>query len=125
MALLCVRWWLLTRSGELTQKSIHDGACLQQIRQRAEAHAVRVSSGRTTPGSLEVGPCGREEGPTAVRQHEHQLQLTASMRPAQDGQGPAFKGVMVTGDRDAGRKTLEVVVGSVWPFRSIRSRTWT
>jgi hypothetical protein len=84
---------------------------------------VRVISGRPVTWSLEVGPDGRDERATAVRQHEHQLQLIASMRPTQDGQGPAFKGVVWTGDRDAWRKTLEVVVGSVWPFPLTRSRT--
>jgi hypothetical protein len=33
------------------------------------------------------------------------------VRPAQDGEGPAFKGMVWTGDRDAGRKAFEV--GSV------------
>ena len=35
------------------------------------------------------------------------------MRPTQDGEGAAFEGVVCTGDRDAGRKALEV--SSVWP----------
>jgi len=39
------------------------------------------------------------------------VELIASVRPAQHGEGPAFKGVVSTGDRDAGRKALEV--GSV------------
>ena len=80
---------------------------------------MRVISGRPVTWSLEVGPGGRDERATAVRQHEYQLQLIASMRPAQDGQGPAFKGVVWTGNRDAWWKALEV--GSVWPFPSTPS----
>ncbi len=102
--------------GEPTQKSIDDGAGLEQIRQRAEAHAVRMISGPAAVWSLEVGPYGRNERATAVRKHEHQMQLIAPMGPAQHGQGPAFKRMTHAGDRNARRDTLEM--GSVWPFPS-------
>ena len=72
---------------------------------------MRVISARPPTGSLEVGPGGRDEGATAVRQHDHQLQLIASVRPCKHGEDLAFKGMVRTGDRDAGRKALEV--GSV------------
>ena len=70
---------------------------------------------------VEIGPGGGNECAAAVWKDEDELELTATMCPAQDGKGPAFKGVVSTGDRDAGRKALEV--GSVWPFPSTRSRT--
>ena len=82
---------------------------------------MRMISGRAAV--IEIGPGGGNEGATAVRKDEHELELTASMRPAQDGEGPAFKGMVWTGDRDAGREAFEV--GSVWPFPSTRSRTRT
>ena len=69
----------------------------------------------------EIGPGGGNEGATAVRQDEHQVELIASVRPAKQGEGPAFKGMVWTGDRDAGRKAVEV--GSVWPFPSMPSTT--
>ena len=80
---------------------------------------MRVICGRAAV--LEIGPGGGNEGAAAVRKDEHQLELTTTMRPAQDGEGPAFKGMVCTGDRDAGREALEV--GSVWPFPWTRFRT--
>jgi len=74
---------------------------------------MRVLRGGLVPWRREIGPGGRNEGAAAVRQHEHEMQLTAAMGPAQDGQRPPFKGMVRTSDRDAGRKILEVVVGSV------------
>jgi hypothetical protein len=71
---------------------------------------VHVMSGRAA--AVEIGPGGGHEGAAAVRKDEHQLELTITMRPAQDGEGPAFEGVMWTDDGDAGREALEV--GSVW-----------
>jgi hypothetical protein len=80
---------------------------------------VRVISGQAAV--VEIGPGGGNEGATAVRQDEHQVELIASVRPAKQGEGPAFKGMVCTGDRNAGRKALEV--GSVWPFPLTRFRT--
>ncbi len=82
---------------------------------------MRVIRGRHATWGLEVGPCGWDERATAVRQHEHQTQLIASMRPAQHDEGPAFKRMVLTGDRNAWRETVEM--GSVWPFPSTRSHT--
>ena len=78
-----------------------------------------VISGRAAV--VEIGPGGGNGRATAVRQHERQVELIASVRPAEHGKGPAFKGVVLTGDRDAGREALEV--GSVWPFPSTPSTT--
>ena len=39
-----------------------------------------------------------------LRKDEHQLELTTTMRPAQDGEGAAFERVVSTGDRDARRQ---------------------
>ena len=78
---------------------------------------MRVICGRAAV--LEIGPGGGNEGAAAVRKDEHQLELTTTMRPAQDGEGPAFEGVVWTDDGDAGREALEV--GSVWPFPSTPS----
>jgi hypothetical protein len=80
---------------------------------------VRVISGRAAV--LEIGPGGGNERATAVRKDEHQVELIASVRPAKHGEGPAFKGMVCTGDRDAWRKALEV--GSVWPFPLTRFHT--
>jgi hypothetical protein len=82
---------------------------------------VHVMSGRAA--AVEIGPGGGHEGAAAVRKDEHQLELTITMRPAQDGEGSAFEGVMWTDDGDAGREALEV--GSVWLVPSIRFRTRT
>ena len=75
---------------------------------------VRVIWGRAAVA--EIGPGGGNERATAVWKDEHQVKLIASVRPAEHGEGPAFKGMVPTGDRDGGRKALEV--GSVWPFPS-------
>ena len=40
--------------------------------------------------AVEIGPGGGDEGATAVRKDEHQLELTTTMRPTQDGEGAAF-----------------------------------
>ena len=50
------------------------------------------------------------------REHEDEMELIASMRPAEHGQGLALKRVVWTGDRDARREAFEV--GSVWLFPS-------
>ena len=65
---------------------------------------------------VEIGPGGGNERATAVRKDEHELELATTMRPAQDGECPTFKGMVCTGDRDARREAFEV--GSVWPFPS-------
>jgi hypothetical protein len=80
---------------------------------------VRGISGRAAV--VEIGPGGGNECAAAVRKDEHQLELTPTMRPAQDGEGPAFEGTVWTDDGDAGREALEV--GSVWPFPLTRFRT--
>ena len=80
---------------------------------------MRVISGRAA--AVEIGPGGGNEGAAAVRKDEHQLELTTTMRPAQDGEGPAFEGVVWTDDGDAGREALEV--GSVWLFPLTRCPT--
>jgi hypothetical protein len=79
----------------------------------------RVIGGRAAV--VEIGPGGGNEGAAAVRKDEHQLELTTTMRPTQDGEGAAFKGMVCTGDRDVGWKAFEV--SSVWPVPSTRSRT--
>ena len=71
---------------------------------------MRVSSGRAAV-DVEIGPGGGDERAAAIRKDEHQLELATTMRPAQDGEGPAFKGMVCAGDGDAGREALEV--GSV------------
>ncbi len=50
---------------------------------------MRMIGGRAAV--MEIGPGGGNERAAAVRQDEDELELTATMRPAQDGQGPAFK----------------------------------
>jgi len=80
---------------------------------------VRGIGGRAAV--LEIGPGGGNERAAAVRKDEHQVELIASVRPAQDGEGPAFKGMVCPGDRDAWRKALEV--GSVLPFPLTRFHT--
>jgi len=99
----------LTRHGEATQKSIDDNAGLEQIRQPGETHAGRGIGGRAA--AVEIGPGGGNECATAVRKDEDELELTATMCPAEDGEDPAFERVVSTGDRDARRKAFEV--GSV------------
>lgn len=80
---------------------------------------MRMISGRATV--MKIGPGGGDECAAAVWKDKDELELTATMCPAQDGEGPAFEGVVWTGDRDARREAFEV--GSVWPCPSTRSRT--
>jgi hypothetical protein len=70
---------------------------------------------------MEIGPGGGNKCAAAVWKDEDKLELTATMRPAQDSEGPAFEGVVRTGDRDGRREAFEV--DSVWPCPSTRSRT--
>jgi len=70
---------------------------------------VRMISGRAAV--MEIGPGGGNECAAAVWKDEDELELTATMCPAQDGEGPAFERVVSTGDRDARREAFEV--GSV------------
>jgi hypothetical protein len=70
-------------------------------------------------GVVEIGPGGGDECTAVVRKDDHQLELAATMRPAEDGEDPAFEGVVRPGDRDTGREPLEV--GSVWPGSSTPS----
>ena len=65
---------------------------------------------------LEIGPGGGNERATAVRKDEHQVELIASVRPAQPGEVPGFEGVVWTGDGGAGEDALEV--GNVCTFPS-------
>jgi hypothetical protein len=70
---------------------------------------VRVISGRAA--GMEIGPGGGNECAAAVWKDEDELELAATMCPAQDGEGLAFERVVSTGDRDARREAFEV--GSV------------
>lgn len=78
---------------------------------------MRMISGRAAV--MKIGPDGGNECAAAVWKDKDELELTATMCPAQDGEGPAFEGMVWTGDRDARREAFEV--GSVWRFPSTPS----
>lgn len=59
----------------------------------------------------EVGPRGRDQGPTAVRQDEDEMEPILSVRLTQDGEGLPLKGVVSPDDGHALREVL--VMGSV------------
>jgi hypothetical protein len=99
-----------------TQKSIDESAGVQQIGQCAEAHGVGTRRGRR-----EAGPWGRHERATPVWEDKDQMQLTAAMGPAQQGQRLAFKRMTRPGDRDGRREVFEV--GSMRQFPSTPSTT--
>jgi hypothetical protein len=80
---------------------------------------VRMISGGAAV--MEIGPGGGNECAAAVRKDEDELELTTTMRPVQDGEGPTLERVVWTDDRDGRWETFEV--GSVWPCPSTRSRT--
>jgi hypothetical protein len=79
---------------------------------------VWMISGRAVV--MEICPGGGNECAAAVWKDEDELELTPTMRPTQDGEGPAFERVVWTGDRYGRWEAFEV--GSMWRFPSTR---WT
>jgi hypothetical protein len=111
---------LLPRCGKATQQSIHDGACMQQIREQSEAVTGQLSWCGALR-SVKIRPFGGNERSTAVGQDQEQLRTTLPMNAPVYGEALTFEGMMRSSDGDAWRKIL--VMGSVSGFPSIRFHT--
>jgi hypothetical protein len=111
---------LLPRCGKATQQSIHDGACMQQIREQSEAVTGQLSWCGALR-SVKIRPFGGNERSTAVGQDQEQLRTTLPMNAPVYGEALTFEGMMRSSDGDAWRKIL--VMGSVSGFPSTTSVT--
>jgi hypothetical protein len=105
-------------------ESVDDLAQVEQIAESAEI--VGTITGivrRSSPGLLcaPIGPVGRNERPTAVRQDHENKEDATPPDAADHGQRLAFEGVALAGDGHRIRNIT--VMGSLWPLPSIRSRT--
>jgi hypothetical protein len=70
---------------------------------------------------VQIGPRGRHQRACAVREDEHELQLSAPLHAPEDFQRPPFKRVAAPDDRHAfGIAIVIVVMGSLSGGLSIR-----
>jgi hypothetical protein len=106
---------LLPRCGKATQQSIHDGACMQQIREQSEAVTGQLS-GCASPRPVKIRPFDRNKRSTAVGQDQEQLRTTLPMNEPVYGEALTFEGMTRSSDGDAWRKIL--MMGSVSWFPS-------
>lgn len=81
---------LALRDLDSTKQSVHHGAGVQQLCDGGQC--CRLSARRP----VQIGPRRRDQRSCAVRQHEHEQQLTALVLPPQDLQGLTLKGVAPT-----------------------------
>jgi len=103
-------------------ESVNDLAQVEQIAESAEIVGPITGVWRL-PGLFwaPIGPAGWNERPAAIRQ-DHQNEEDAAPPDAADhGERPAFEGVTLAGDDHRTRNIT--VMGSLWPFPSIRSHT--
>ena len=100
-------------------ESVDDLAQVEQIAESAEI--VGTITGivrRSSPGLLcaPIGPVGRNERPTAVRQDHENKEDATPPDAADHGQRLAFEGVALAGD---GQRIWNItVMGSLWPLPS-------
>ena len=115
---------LLPRCGKATQQSIHDGACMQQIREQSEAVTGQLS-GCASPRPVKIRPFDRNKRSTAVGQDQEQLRTTLPMNEPVYGEALTFEGMTRSSDGDAWRKIL--VMGSVswFPSTGSASNGWS
>ncbi len=110
---------LVPQRAKAIEESVHDGARLRQLGERAE-NAGR-HDGRLLTG-CQIGPLNRDEQTATVRKNHEQTQAVAMHLP-HDLQGHAFEGVTLTHDGHPVRNLAEM--GSVSPRPSTRFRIKT
>jgi len=120
-ALLC-GWGvsvLAVGRSEAAKESIHDGAGVKQVFERAEGCRRRCREGLGRGD--QIGPIGGDQGFTAIRQDQNELQSAMPMDVPKNSERLAFEGMAGT---DNGDSLGEVVMmGSVSYVPSIRFPT--
>jgi len=108
-------------SRPLPQQSVHDGAGLQQCCAGGEQCSLSSRRAGYRLARAQIGPRGRNQRARTVGQHQGQMQLAASVAPAQHLERPPLKGMARAKDRYVLGKVVEVV-GSL---SSGLSTAWT
>src|SRR5208337_733763 len=116
------------RLDEPAQKSVRDGARLEQI-----ADCAKILGGGCViayrrhqlgvPAAVPVRPRNRNKRAAAVRQNHEQLENAPPRQAPDDRKSASFKGMPFT--CDDGRDLIVLVMGSLSCLRSIRFRTLT
>jgi hypothetical protein len=108
---------LIDRGAESTQQSVYDGAHLEQLRAGGECCGVIGRLG----ARVQIGPRGRYQRACAIREDEHELQLSAPLHTSEDFQRPPFQRVAAPDDHHTfGIAIVMVVMGSLSGGLSIR-----
>jgi hypothetical protein len=94
---------------EAAEESVYHGAGVKQVFEGAEGRRRRCREGLCRRG--QVGPIGRNQRFTAVRQDEHEQPSTFAMQGPQNAERLAFEWMAGTDNGDLLRKVL--MMGSV------------
>jgi hypothetical protein len=106
---------------EAAEESVDHGAGVKQVFERAEGRRRECREGLCRRG--QIGPIGRNQRFTAVRQDEHEQPSTFAVQRPQKVERLAFERMARTDDRDLFREVL--MMGSVSWFPLIRFHTRT
>ena len=104
---------------EADEESVYHGAGVKQVFERAEGRRRECREGLCRRG--QIGPIGRNQRLTAVRQDEHEQPSTFAVQRPQKGERLAFERMARTDDGDLFREVL--MMGSVSWFPSIAFST--
>ncbi len=120
-ALLC-GWGvavLAVGRSEAAKESIHDGAGVKQVFERAEGCRRRCREGLGRGD--QIGPIGGDQGFTAIRQDQNELQSAMPMDIPKNSERLAFERMAGTDNGDSFGEVL--MMGSVSYVPSIQFRT--
>ena len=95
---------------EAAEESIDDSSCVQQVFQRAKG-CCRSGRREGLYGRGEVGPIGRNQRFTAIRQDQHEKEPTFPVHRPENLERLAFEGMPRSDNGDLFRKVL--MMGSV------------
>jgi hypothetical protein len=109
---------LASNRSEAGEESIDDSSCVQQVFQRAHGRGCRREG---LYGRGEVGPIGRNQRFTAIRQDQYEKELTFPMHRPENVERLAFKRMPKSDNGDLFRKVL--MMGSVSCVPLIESTT--
>ena len=94
---------------EAAEESVYHGAGVKQVFERAEGRSRRCREGLCRGG--QIGPIGRNQRFTAVRQDEHEQPLTLAMQGPQNAERLALERMASTNNGGLLREVL--MMGSV------------
>ena len=107
-------WRRLVRDIESTKESVDDGARAEQLREGCQPCVLTALSLGQCLWRVQVSPCRGDQRARTVAQHQHQMQLSAPMHPAEYLQRLSLEGVATPDDRYVLGIAFEVaVMGSV------------